>query len=282
MDLNDYWQENKRSLVATASGAIVFLVGSMLVNSFFRDELNQQRRIAESAAQKMRTQPMFSESDLSAAQKENEELRRSVEALSKSVAFRPRAGFRVDPARATASSQYFTAVSRVREELLTLAGRGNLRVQEDLGLPALSPTREGEIVRYLEALDLVDRAVHLAIAAGVERIDKIEIKLDPKLASRQGVGEIERTRIEITASGKAGPLVQLLSLSQSPLAVASALGGGASAFGGGASGSAVGASGSAGAGAEPLLIEKAEVLPARTGSEANLDVTFVVARLPSS
>src|SRR5204863_482021 len=83
--------------------------------------------------------------------------------------FAPRPAFAFDPAKGSASNQYFATVSSVREELLTLAGRNNMRIAEDLGLPALSPTRESEIVRYLEALDLVDRAVRLALASGVDR-----------------------------------------------------------------------------------------------------------------
>ncbi len=257
MDLNEYWQENKRFLVATASGAVLFLVGTMLVDRYFRAELRAQKRAADSAAAKLRSEPMFTASDLAEAEKENESLKKAVEVLSQATAFEARPGFRLDAKAGAATNQYFAAVSRVRDELLTLAGRGNLRVPEDLGLPALSATREGEIERYLEALDLVDRAVRLALSAGVQRIDKIEIRLDPKLASRQGVGDLERTRVEVTASGAPGPLVRFLSLTQGgearPLAE----------------------------GSRPLLIEKADIQASRTkADEAGLQATFVVARLP--
>jgi hypothetical protein len=141
----------------------------------------------------------------------------------------------------------------VRDELLTLAGRNNLRLPDDLGLPALSPTREEEIARYLEALDLVDRAARAAMAAGLQRIDKVEIRLDPKLATRQGVGEIERTRVEITAAGAPGPIVRFLSATQEPAATG---------------------------GWKPLIVEKADVLTSRgKPDEATLQATFVVARL---
>jgi len=250
MDLNEYWQENKRFIVSVASGVIVFITGSMLVNNFFRDDLVQQRKSATSTESKLKNEPMYTSADLAAAQKENDELKRSVELLSKAVDFQPRDAFRLDPQKGSANNQYFTTVSSVREQLLMACGRGNLRIQEDLGLPALSPTHEPEIARYLAALDLVDRAVHLALAAGMERIDKIQILLDPKLSSRQGVGDVERTRVTFGISGHTNPMVQFLLQSQSPKEF------------------------------PPLLIEKADIQPSRgKPDEAKLDLTLVLAEL---
>jgi hypothetical protein len=250
MDLNDYWQENKRFVVSVASGVIVFVIGTMLVDKFFGADLQQQKRSVASTEGKLRSEAMYSSSDFTTAQKENEELKSAVDALSKAVAFQPRPQFKFDAQKGAASNQYFTTVSGAREQLLTACGRGNLRIPEDLGLPALSPTREPEIVRYLEALDLVDRAVRTALASGVERVDKIQIQLDPKLASKQGVGEVEHTRVLVTLSGHPGPLTQFLLQSQNPKDYA------------------------------PLLIEKCEMIPARGKvDEAALEVTLVLARL---
>lgn len=260
MDLQNYWQENKRFVVSVAAGAIVFAVGSMLIGSFFRAELMKERRSADATAKKLRSEAMYTQADLATAQKERDETAQAVDVLRASVAFAPRRDFVLDPARGAASSQYFGAVSRVREELLTLAGRANLRLPEDLGLPALSPTRESEIERYLHALDLVDRAARMAIAAGVQRIDRIEIKLDPGLTSRQGVGLIESTRVEFNMSGRPTPLVRFLEETQS-----------------------AGADAASGAPVGPLLIEKAQMQPARTKTdEVGLEVTFVVARVQAS
>jgi hypothetical protein len=272
MDLNEYWQENKRFLVATASGAVLFLVGMKVIDHTFRGELVSLQRSASSAASKLRTEAMYDASQLSRAEKENEALQKSVETLTKATAFEARPGFRLDPKAGAATNQYFAIVSRVREELLRTAGRGNLRVPDDLGLPALSPTREAEIERYLEALDLVDRAVRLALAAGVQRIDKIEIHLDPKLASRQGVGEIEKTRVDLSASGAPSPLVHFVSATQTPARTA-----GAAAVGGSPSAKTPPAQ------FGPLVIEKAEMQVSRQNAEdAVLQATFVAARVADS
>ncbi|MBK7875685.1 MAG: hypothetical protein IPJ77_08030 [Planctomycetes bacterium] len=250
MTFNDWWQENKRFAVVTASGVLVFVIGTMLVDKFFTTELKANQAALTRARSKLATDKLYSSEQLKSLQADNEALVGVTDTLRKEVAFVPREGFRPDPKTGAAGSQYFQVVSGVRENLLTLAGRAGMRLPEELGLPALSPTREPEIVRYLEGLDLVDRAVHMALAAGVERIDKLEIKLDPKLNSKDGVGAIERTRVEIALSGRPGPLVQLLLLAQDAKA-------------GG-----------------PLLVEKSEMAPARNKTdEATLEVTFVAARL---
>lgn len=248
--MNDWWQENKRFAVLVASGAIVFVIGLMLIDRFFAQELKSRQAALNSVQRKLANDALYDSSQLAALQAENERLTETLATLRGSVAFAPRPAFRFDPKKGAAGNQYFQIVSTTREELLTLAGRANLRFPEELGLPALSPTREPDIERYLEGFDLVDRAVRIAIATGVERIDRILVKLDPGLSSRAGVGAVERTRVEMALSGRPQPLVQFL------VATQAARDGG------------------------PLVIEKCEMQPARTKvDEAGLEVTFVVVRL---
>jgi hypothetical protein len=248
--MNDWWQANKRFAVLVASGAIVFLIGLMLVDRFFTQDLKANQATWVRARNKLANEKLYSTEQLAELQRENTELATATATLQQAVAFVPRPAFRHEPGKGAVGNQYFQTVSSVREDLLTLAGRASMRLPEELGLPALSPTREPEIVRYLEALDLVDRAVRMALAAGVDRIDKIDVKLDPKLTSRGGVGPIERTRVAFVLSGRPTPLVQFLQLSQ------------AEKDGG------------------PLLLDKCDMQPTRARSdEAGLEVTFVVARL---
>lgn len=253
MDLNDYWQENKRFVVTVASGAILFVIGSMLVDSLFRNKLALQEREANSVGGKLRNTALYTGAELERAQQQNQALQQSITQISQAVEFRTRPRFLLDPGKGPASNQYFATVSAVRDELLRAAGRANLRLPEDLGLPALSPTREPEIQKTLEAFDLVERVLRLALESGVERVDRIEIKLDPRLSARGGVGEIERTRVTFTAGGAPQPLVRLLLASQSR-------------------------------GSEPaqqaLVLEHVDLQPARNKpDEATLEATFCVVRL---
>lgn len=254
MDLEGYWQENKRFLLSVAGGVALFVAGTFAIEGLAGSELAAQRRASTSTADKLRTEPLYGTADLAAAQAENEALTRAVAELTAAVDFVPREAFRYDPQKGPASNQYFATVSSTREDLLGRAGRANLKVPEDLGLPALSPTSEAEIERWLEALDLVDRAVRLAIAAGCERIDKVEIKLDPLLSSRQGVGAVERTRVTLSLSGPPWPQVRLLAASQSPELVP---------------------------GGAPLCVEKVDMAPRGKGraEEASLELVLLVARV---
>jgi hypothetical protein len=260
MDFSNYWQENKRFLVTVACGAIVFAILWMLVDRYFGDDLRRQRSLVATTSQKLSKDALYAPADLAQAEKENSALTAAVTSLSKAAAFAPRPQFVLDARKGSPSSQYFAAVAAVRDDLLRQAGRANMRLPEDLGLPALSPTREPDIVRYLEALDLVDRAVRTALATGCERIDKIEIRLDPRLYSREGVGRIEKARVSFTFSGVGGPLSDFLVLTQSA---------------GEKDQNGIPLGG-------PLNIEKADMVPARTGVEATLDVTFVCARMSAA
>lgn len=260
MDFSNYWQENKRFLLTVACGAIVFAILWMLVGRYFGDDLRRQRSIVTTTSNKLAKDAMYAPADLAEATSENAALTAAVDVLSKAAAFAPRPQFVLDARRGSPSSQYFAAVAAVREDLLRQAGRANMRIPEDLGLPALSPTREPDIVRYLEALDLVDRAARTALDTGCERIDKIEIRLDPRLYSREGVGRIEKTRVSFTLSGDGGPMSDFIVLTQA----AGEKDQNGIALGG------------------PLNVEKADMVPARTGAEASLDVTFVCARITAA
>jgi hypothetical protein len=247
MDLENLWQENKRFVLTVAGGVLVFMIGEMIIGQVFGDELNAERRSVASANRDL-GEAMFGADDLTRARSENRALRGALQDLAHAAAFSAREQYRIDPAAGSASSQFFGTVSSAREELLTLAGRNDLRVPDAVGLPALSPTRDGDIERHLEALDLIDRVVHACVDAGVERIDSIDIKLDPKLDAREGVGRVERTRVDFTLSGRTAPIQRFLLATQ--------------------------------AGDEPLVVQAMELVPSRRSEdEARLEISFTIVRL---
>lgn len=212
MDFNDYWQENKRFVTGVAMAVIVYLIATMMIGSSVGDDLRSAKSSLVRVDKDLR-EGRYSSADKTRADEQNAALRSAVDQLTGLVAFQPRPEFEVEDGRPI-GSQYVERVSAVRDDLLRRAGRRKLRLPEDLGLPALAPTRDEEILRHLHALDLIERVVSDAIELGVERIDKIEIKLDPGLYSRQGVGLVERTRVRMKLSGASGPMVDLLARSQ--------------------------------------------------------------------
>jgi hypothetical protein len=249
MDLNDYWQENKRFVLTVLGALVLFWIGTMMIDSFIGSDLRSRRRTRQSLQSQLREE-RFQPRDLARARSQNEELVAARDALVERVAWSPRSEFRLDPARGSAGNQYFATAQRVREELLRRAGRRNVRIDQDLGLPALAPTRDDEIERHLEALDLVERVVGAAIDERVDRVDDIEIRLDPGLRGRRGPGRVERTRVKLRLVGSSGPVLRVLASTQSSTAGAS------------------------------LVIEELEALPERTKQdEVRLEVTFLVPRV---
>jgi len=209
MDLNDYWQENKRFVATVAGGVAVFLVGFFVLDSVYGQKIaSTERRIAGFRSDL--AQDLFSSADRTVAAQENEELRGAVATLSERLAFAPREGFRLDPALGSSASQYQRALTAVREDLFQRANRANLALEAELGMPKFSPTREEEIERYLEALDVIDSAVRLGISAGVRRMEDIRVRLDPGLSSNVGLGRVESTRVELVVVGSSLAVTRFL------------------------------------------------------------------------
>ena len=213
MDLNDYWQENKRFVTTVAIGLVVFLVGRQVLAGKLETGISDaERRIRSSETE--RSQLVYTSSDLADARSENEALKSAVASLSGAVRFVPRPEFRLQPDAGSASNQYLRVLSRLREELLLLANRGDLDLDESLGMPKLSPTRAEEIERHLEALDAIDQLVRVALDARIDRIERIQLRLDPGFGSRQGLGLVERTRIEVQLRGDSRSILSVLTATQ--------------------------------------------------------------------
>ena len=95
-----------------------------------------------------------------------------------------------------------------------------------------------------------ERVVRLAFESGVRKIDSIKIRLDSGLRSRQGVGLIEETEVDMRLAGNSGALVRLLVASQDASR------------------------------GEVLLVESCELQPERARpTQAVMDINFLVARL---
>ena len=249
MDLNDYWQENKRFVTMVAAGFLAFWIANVVIDGNLGDSVAQVSRSVRSTEADLRGISL-STSDLNRAKAENADLEAAVGELEERVAFKVRPGFALGSTGASASNQYFSQVSTVREELSREAGRLGVSIPDDLGLPALAPTREDELERYLEAFDLVERLVRLSFDSGVKKVDKIQIRLDPRLRSRKGLGRIEETEVDVKLAGDSGALVRLIAASQDA------------------------------SNGEVLLIDSCELVPERARpTQAVLEIKFVVARL---
>ncbi|TAJ24846.1 MAG: hypothetical protein EPO68_00910 [Planctomycetota bacterium] len=254
MDLNAFWQQNRRFVLGLAIGAGCVAGGWIAIDAAWGQDLARLRGQRSQLQSQIARAGLYTRADQDQAQADKEALERAVATLAAAVDFQSRPAFRVDAAAGSVANQYHAIVASTQAELMPLASRANLAVDRALGLPALSPTRDDEIERYLQGLDAVDRIVRAAVACEVARIDLLEIKLDPALYTRAGTSRLERTQVRVAASGSGHALARFLRRTQDPSALAGVT--------------------------QALLVDEAEVLPVRGNAlEARLTATFVIARL---
>jgi hypothetical protein len=146
----------------------------------------------------------------------NEALRASLAELQQRVEFRPRPEFVLPPGTQTdkASSEYFGAVERVRESIRVLAGRKRISLPDGVGIEPIMTTSLETFERHMAALDLLDRALRLAIEHNVKHIRSIRVDLDPTFRQRRGMGAVEETTIEIKAASAPSTITAWLQATQ--------------------------------------------------------------------
>ncbi len=199
MDAQAIWQENKNFLLCAGGGLLLFFgiwwgIDTSLGQSARRESARIRR------AQNDLRKEYYGARDLERTREENIALRSALDRLHALCDFKAREAFKASPGSAV-ESRYISTVYKVREDLLTLAGRANMALPKDLGLSAQAPTRPAELERTLECLDAVDRFVRLALDAGMARIDEIRVTIDPRVRSGRTIADTEENLVRIKALG---------------------------------------------------------------------------------
>lgn len=262
MELEGWWQENKGFALRVGAGALAFLVGLLAIDAAWAGELEAQSRRLRGLEREL-AGPAFGAAERDRALEENRGLHEVVDTLVRAVRFEPREALRLDLERGSAASQYLRSASDVRERVLVAAGRAGLAVDPGLGLPRLSPTREEEIERTLEALDAIETVLDAAIEARVRRVEDVRIRLDAAEGARAGTAAdpdgLELTLVDFSLLGGSRALAEVLESLRRP----------SPDEGQGASG-----------GTRVLCVREARVAPARGRSqELRLELTVVLPRL---
>jgi hypothetical protein len=193
-------------------GLLVFLIGRVVIKNQFSSERTALQATVSRNLRSLR-QARYSSADLSEAEEQHEQLSTAVQVLARSLAFETRPRFRFDPSRD--STQYYVLHSEISREIANLANKARVVLPPGLDMEAPDTAQEERILRHLEALDVVDRVLRLAIEARVDRVHSIRVRLDSSLGARGGPGEIETTDVEIDLRGRAAPIVRTLALTQS-------------------------------------------------------------------
>lgn len=213
MDVNDYWQANKRFVVSVGTGALVFLVAFLWLNSAYGGAAKLAAANLRKAANELR-ESRYGPADLDRATEQNEALQADFEALSQAAAFEPRPEFVLQDGAGSPNNQYFLRRDEVRSDLARIAGRRRVSLPDGLGLQPLKTLNTDTIERHMEALDLLDRLLRMAIDAGVRQVTDVRVDLDPGFGSREGVGALERTRVTVRMVGDADAITETLAATQ--------------------------------------------------------------------
>jgi len=83
----------------------------------------------------------------------------------------------------------------------------NITVDENLGMPELSPTRPNEIQRALIALDIATRVVILAVESQIGVIEAIDMVPE---AGRRKQSFMKEQRVKFKLTGKAEAMAEFL------------------------------------------------------------------------
>lgn len=215
MDIEAYWQENRNFVLGVGAGLLAFLVGRAVIGRTVGAELRSSERQVLRARSKLNklADESFSPEAVDGIEDDNRALAAALAELRPKVDFEPRADYAGEDGRVT-PARFLGAAARLREELVPAAGRANVALDETLGLPEPSPTREDELARHLAALDQIEQLVRIAIEERVDEVKRLRVRLDPGLRGR-GTGRIERTRIDARLVGNNLSLIETLRRLQS-------------------------------------------------------------------
>lgn len=216
MDFNEYWQENKRFLTTVGAGLLVFMILNMIVEGMYASDIQSVQRTTSANRKKLKD-AMYTADDRAMAEGENAALLERYGMVADVAAFEPRTGFVLDAREASPQNVYISAVESVRDRMTDLASRKRAFLPDGLDLEMVKTRNVDAIERNLHAVDLLERALVMALESGVRQVKSVEVRLDPAFRSRRGVGAIERTQVTIDALADSESVTRWLAMTQTPV-----------------------------------------------------------------
>lgn len=247
-DLGDFFGKNKAFCLVVGGGFAALLVGEAAINMFYGSELESARAQIRVETRELKKE-MPNAANLETVQTALDKLKKGVAQIEGRTQFDGSKEFELADGGVIPENQYFDIVTRTRERLVSRAHHANVDLPESLGLPALSPTNKEEISRYLRGLDLVQRAVTLAIEQRIVRIDDLRIEPDSRTKRKEKDGKgpmTEEVRVKMKILGSGAAIASFYQATQN--------------------------------GAKPFLLERAKIAAAPKGDLLTGDFDFLVLR----
>ncbi len=185
MKLDTLWQSHRRFLVGVVVGLVVFLLGEVVIGAVAGDGVVTATRRIRAARGKL-ARAAYGSSAVTALRRRLEEVDERNRELAGLVLPPWRKEFRPPPGRSL-RQHYIEFTAARRQELESLALLRDVEVDPSFGLPLVSPTESRDLERALRGFDVVDRVVHLAVAAGARVVDDVEISTRPVRTRLRGL-----------------------------------------------------------------------------------------------
>jgi hypothetical protein len=210
MDLNDAWQNHRRFILGVGAGLLVLIVGKVVIGTVW----NADAAVGGATArlQKLNKADTVQKSELSAVLGATTKYGERLGELTERMRFKPDARYLLDKNDKTPDLRFTEIRSQATEALVDVAARGNIRVDESLGLPPFTPAGREAIQRYLLGLNVVQEVVESAILADVRAVDSIEI-IDARGKKTKDKRQLAETlTVKFKISGTPSALSELVSL----------------------------------------------------------------------
>ncbi len=195
MNLDAFWQTHRRFLTGIAIGLVVFIILRMILGSTWKGDLGAAQRKIISARRSLSGQHV-NRSEVTRARNLLVNLAEQSTLLANACLpplpdeFKPQAG-------QSPSKHYIQFTGLRRNELIGQASLRNMKLDESLGLPAVSPTQELIIEKVMRGFWVVDEMVQLAINWGAVEVDDIRINTRSSNRGKSALASVEVTEVNL-------------------------------------------------------------------------------------
>ncbi|MDP6849650.1 MAG: hypothetical protein QGH51_03645 [Planctomycetota bacterium] len=218
MNLDAFWQANRRFLIGVAIGLVSFLIlGSILVSGPKKAAASSRRSIM-TATRTLRGKHVSSQ-DVARARTRLEALKKQGRKLAELALPIATDGF-VIPEGQSPSKHYIEFTGARRQELISAGLLRDMEIDESLGLPAVSPSQPQIIAKVLHGFFVVDQMMRLAIDYGAESVDDIAISTRSSRPGTLRASLLDITTVELEVSiqeERLRPLLQKVVAHDPPL-----------------------------------------------------------------
>ncbi len=208
MDLNDFWQGNRKFILGVGCAVVVVLIGKGVVGSVW--DAQAAARGVERHASGLRREEAPRAAEVSAVTGENTALGARLEELYARLAYVTKEDYVLPKNEPNPDLLYNAIRGRAREQLVDFAARRNIRVNDSLGLPDYTPSGREAIQRYLRGLSIVEQVVSAAIVAEVRAVDGIEIVERKGRARQKGEAFVDPLEVRFEIAGTTAAIAELV------------------------------------------------------------------------